>query len=506
MRPAGEASWLLARYAEAARERPDDAAAQLCHGNALAEAGRLAEAQEAYRRALLLRPDYAPAHYNLGNAQLAASDWAGAEAAYRAALALAPDHPGCLNNLGNALREQTRLAEAQACYRAALALQPDLYGTHNNLALTLLALHRPEQALACVEEALRLRPDYADACDTMGGVLLALDRPEAALCWFRRAQAPAGGHPHARFGEALALLALGRLGEGFAAYEARWADPRFAADLREYGAPPWLGDGDIAGRTVLVHAEQGLGDTLQFVRYLAPLRRRAARVVLEAQAPLVALLRPLADTVIAAGDPLPPYDQHVPLLSLPLAFGTELAGIPATVPYLPPPVPRAEARGPGLNVALTFAGSPDHPEDRLRSLPASLLAPIADLAGLTLHVVQRDMGEADRAWLRAQPNLRRHDDALADFTATAALLAALDLVVSVDTAVAHLAGALGLPVWILVQHAADFRWLRERDDSPWYPSARLFRQGPDRRWEPVIDAVARALRRATAAGYVPPNA
>ncbi len=244
---------------------------------------------------------------------------------------------------------------------------------------------------------------------------------------------------------------------------------------------------------MLLHAEQGLGDTLHFVRYAPLLRARGARVVLEVQAPLVELLRPLADAVIAAGDPLPAHDLRVPLLSLPHAFGTELDTIPALVPYLMAPAPHIDLRGPGLNVAVTLSGSADHPEDALRSVSAATLEPLFGVPAATFHVVQSDARDADLDWLCERPAIRVHRPDPADFTETAALLAAMDLVISVDTAVAHLAGALALPVWVLLQHAADFRWLRNRDDSPWYPTARLFRQGAERHWEPVAAQLATTL-------------
>jgi tetratricopeptide (TPR) repeat protein len=495
--PSADALERLRHYAALAGARPDDADAQMFHGNALAELGRRPEAIEAYRAALLLHPGHGPAQYNLGNALLASGDPAGADAAYEAALALVPDHAGCLNNRGNALRQLGRAAEAAASYRAALALRPEVAGTHSNLASALLALHQPEAALAHLQTALRLDPDYAEACDNMGGALLALDQPEAALPWFRRAVELDSGQVQARFGEAMALLALGRLREGFAAYEARWLDPRFRADTREYSAPLWLGETDPAGRTMLLHAEQGFGDTIQFARYAPLLRARGARVVLEVQAPLVGLLAPLADAVVASGEPLPRHDFRTPLLSLPHACGTELDSIPAGVPYLARREPLAGLRGPGLNVALTIAGNREHPEDGLRSLPAALLAPLLALPGVTWHLVAHELSEADAAWVAGHPALRRAAPPR-DFIDTAAVLAAMDLVLSVDTAVAHLAGALGLPVWTLLQHAADFRWLRGREDSPWYPTMRLFRQAPHRRWEPVLTQVAAALEQAAA--------
>jgi tetratricopeptide (TPR) repeat protein len=483
----------LRQFARLAGERPGDANAQMFHGNALLEAGRAGQALSAYAAALALRPRHAPTLYNQGNAHLALGDFAAAERAYAQALAIDPAHAGSHNNRGNALRRLGRPAEAAAAYRAAIALRPELYGARTNLAAALLALHQPEAAEAELREALRLAPDYAEACNNMGGALLAMDRPEEALPWFRRAAALDGALVQARFGEAMALLTLGHLREGFRAYESRWLDPRFREDSRDYAAPPWLGGGDVAGLTILAHHEQGFGDTIQFARYLPLLRARGARVVLEAQAPLLRLLAPLADASVAAGAPLPPHDLRIPLPSLPHVFATTLPTIPAAVPYLAAGPPAWHARGPGLNVAVALRGSPDHPEDALRSIPVQLAAPLFGDRRITPHLVHKDDPRGEDSALDAVPNLRRHSAGLADFADTARLLAAMDLIVTVDTAVAHLAGALALPVFVLLQRAADFRWLRRRDDCPWYPTARLFRQDTDRRWQPVIARVAREV-------------
>ncbi len=413
--PALDAAARLARFAREADARPGDADARMFHGNALMEAGRIADALAAYRSALALRPKHAPTLYNFGNALLASDDVLGAQAQYCAALALAPDHAGSHNNLGNALRRLGRHAEAAEAYRAALALRPDSFGTLNNLASALLALHRPEEALTCLDTSLRLRADYAEAWNNRGGALLALDRIDEAHAAFMRALSFEPNHAQAQFGAAMALLTLGRLRDGFAAYEARWLDPKFREGTRNYEAPLWLGDGALEGRTVLLHAEQGLGDTIQFARYAPLLRARGVRVVMEVQAPLADLLRPLADAVVAEGDVLPSHDWRTPLLSLPLAFATELQTIPAAVPYLTPPTARRDVRGPGLNIAVTLSGSADHPEDALRSIPALFLLPLLRMQNITFHIVQKDLRAADAEVLYGLPHVRLHGEALADF-------------------------------------------------------------------------------------------
>jgi tetratricopeptide (TPR) repeat protein len=495
----GERDDAVSALTRAVAVRPDHAEARNNLGNALVELGRAAEAVAHYRAALAMRPRHAPTLYNLGSALLAAGDPSAAEAPFRAALAIMPEHAGALNNLGNGLRALGRHAEAAECYRQAVALRPEEAGSHNNLGSALLALHRPGEAADCFATALRLAPDYAEACNNFGGALLALDRPAEAVEQFRRAVALDPAQVQARFGESLALLSLGRFAEGWPAYESRWQDPRFREGVRDYAAPRWHGE-DLAGRTLLLHHEQGLGDTIQFVRYAPLLRARGARVVLEVQAPLLPLVAGLADETVADGEELPPHDLRCPLLSLPLAFGTELASIPADVPYLRADAgPRAawrELLGPArrLRVGVAFSGSADHPEDALRSIPAATLRPLLTLPDAEFHVVQKDIRPADAEALRALPDVRVHAERLQNFAETAALLSHLDLIVSVDTSVAHLAGAMARPVWLLLQANADFRWLRGRADSPWYPTAKLFRQATALAWEREVFLVAEAVR------------
>ena len=499
----------LDTLAGAAARHPEHADARSNLGNALLELGRTAEALPHLEAAAALRADVAPTRYNLGNALLAAGRKEDAAARFRTALGLDPTHAGAHNNLGNALRALGRLDEAVACYRRAVALRPDLAGAHNNLGSTLLALHRPAEAETALRAALRCRPDDADACNNLGGALLARDRPEEALAQFRRAVALDAAQVQAQFGESLALLALGRYREGWAAYESRWLDPRFCEDERSYDVPLWRNapGSAIAGRTLLLHAEQGLGDTIQFCRYAPLVAARGARVVLEVQPPL---LRPPTATWpgrrwsgrgrdAAAVRPALPAAQPAARLRHRAADdpGDDSLSAPATRRCT---AAWRQALGPraGPRVGLAISGSPEHPEDALRSIPAALLRPLLMLPGVEFHVVQKEFRERDAAVLRELPGVRIHADRLSDFADTAALLAALDLLVSVDTSVAHLGGALGLPVWLLVQSNADFRWLRVRSDSPWYPTLLLFRQTEPQRWEPALARVADALRRRAA--------
>lgn len=458
-----------------------------------------AAAAAAFAEALALDPGRPDIRFNLANALVAADRPAEAETEYRALLAEYPDHVGVLTNLGNALHSMGRHAEALDLYRRVIALRPGVAGALNNVGNALIALNRPAEAEPVLRQAVAADPAYAQASNNLGGALLALDRPAEALEWFRRAMKLEPDPFHAQFGAAMAQLTLGDYRQGWRDYEARWRDPRFTIDVPDYTTPTWDGGGIITGQRMLLHCEQGLGDSIQFVRYVPLVRQRGAHVVLQIQAPLAGLVAHLADTVVpqpgnARDQAVPPHDLRCPLMSLPRAFGTRVATIPAGAPYLaadPARITEWRARlGPATKrrIGVAFSGSPEHPDDAQRSIPAARL--LAALPNAELHVLQRDIRPADAASL---DDARVHSADLADFRDTAALLACMDLVVSVDTSIAHLAGAMGRPVWILIQFAADFRWLRLRTDSPWYPSARLFRQPRAGDWDTPLAAVAAAL-------------
>ena len=481
---AGAHEAAIAAYATAIARDPQAIEAHNHLGNAFLALGRAADAAAAYRAGIAQAPSRADLRYNLANALLTGGDAPQAEAAYRAALALCPDHIGANNNLGTALRAQARHAEALGFYEAALRQRPDSAGTLNNIASTLLALHRPDEAVPLLERAIALQPAYPEACNNLGGALLALDRPQDAIAWFDIALKDEPGLAQARLGKALALLCEGDFAQGWHHYEARWDDPRFAEAAPNDPARLWSG-GAVAGRRILLHAEQGLGDTIQFARYAPLLRARGAHVILQVQPQLATLLAPLAETCTTDAPP-PAHDLHCPLMSLPRAFATRLDTIPAQ-PYLradPASVAAWRARlGPRLRprIGIAWAGNPNHPEDALRSIPPASL--VAALPGAELHILQPDTPPI--------PGTHRHT--LRDFADTAALLSCMDLVVSVDTAIAHLAGALGHTTIVLLQFGADFRWLRQRTDSPWYPSMRLLRQSALGDWGGVLAGLGRVV-------------
>lgn len=467
--------------------------------------GRHEAALGALRRAVGLNPRNPHAHYHLGNALQALSRHAEAAPCYRAALALAPGTAQALNNLGNSLRALGRHDEAIACYRAAFEGDPDNPPALYNIALSLRELGRVEEAEAALRAALagRVKPEeahrLADVHQLLAAILVKQGRDPEALDSARAAQRLRPAHPRAEWNEALILLRLGRLREGWPKYERRWELSGFRDDA-EAGKPPppILAADQVAGQSVLLHGEQGRGDIIQFARYAPLLAQRGARVTLAVPPDLVRLMRTLPEVGVIDAEAEPPaHDIEAALLSLPLAFGTELGTIPCEIPYLSTdPALRAawaDRLGPRAvpRVGLCWWGSQHIPE---RSLPLPSLAPLLATAGVGWHAIQKDMTEADRTWIAAHGRVADHGPALTDFAETAALLSRMDLVITIDTAVAHLAGALGLPTWVLLARSADWRWLRIREDSPWYPTMRLFRQDGQGEWGGVIASIAKTLR------------
>jgi len=487
---------------------PDHFDARHLLGFLALQAGRSARAVELIAAALPLNPDFAPAWNNLGLALAACGRLQDAVLAWDRAVALAPGFADAHNNRGNALRDLGRPDDALASCDAAIALRPDLAEAHNNRGNALFDLDRLDEAIAAFEAAIALRPDYVNAHGNRGGALYGQRRWNEAIAGFDAALAIDPTFADARFHKSFALLGLGRLEEGWREYEWRWRTREMAADLRGGSAPAWRGE-PLRGRILYLHAEQGLGDTLQFCRY-APLIGEGGRLVFEAPPSLKRLLTslPLPDgaRVIARGDPIPPFDLHCALLSLPSILGTTLATIPADIPYL-----AADAAGvsrwrerlaplAGLKVGLVWSGGqrPDQPGaaaiDRRRSVSLAAMAPLAQVPGVSFVSLQKGAPAAQAAAPPSGMTILDPSGELDDFADTAALVEALDLVISVDTAVAHLAGALGRPVWLLNRYDTCWRWLLDRDDSPWYPSLRQFRQPAPGQWRPVMEAVQGALR------------
>jgi tetratricopeptide (TPR) repeat protein len=491
----GQPERAIGCFERALRLRPDATELHNNLGMALQDLGRLDEAIACYRKALALRPDAPATLDNLAAALRGQGDLAAAQASYEQALALAPGRVESHIGLGVVSRESGRPEEAAAHYRRALALAPDHPEARNNLAVVLVDLDRPEEAAGHYRQVLAQQPNRAETHNNLG---IALERQggyaEAIAC-YDRALILAPNYAEAHFNRAHALLATERFDEGWREYEWRFAVARYE---RGFDRPLWSGE-PLAGQTILIHAEQGFGDTLQFVRYIAAVAGCGGRVVLEAPQLLVRLLRTTAGIVdvVAAGDPLPDFDCHCPLLSLPRVFNTGLATIPAAVPYLSLPAETSAAwagriaTAPGLRVGVAWSGSLVGVVDR-RPIDLRLLQPLSQIPGVSWFSLQVGEQSRDLALLD-RPDIADLSPWLTDFAETAAAVCHLDLVISIDTSVAHLAGALGRPTWILLPYNADWRWLGQREDSPWYPTARLFRQQRPGDWAGVIGALGAAL-------------
>lgn len=525
-------------YARALDVRPDYAEALNNRGNSLQALGYHEQALASFDRAIAIRPDYAEALSNRGNALQALGRHEEALASYDAAIGINPDHAEALNNRsvvlralerheealascdralgirpeyaealrnrGSALQALGRHEEALACHERAFSIQPDARGA---LAVgnALQALNRHEEALAIYDKALSIKPDYAEAFNNRGNALQGLNRHEEALESYARAIALKPNDAEAHWNEGLTRLAMGDYERGWEKYEWRWQNRKLALPQRYSDQPAWLGTRDVAGRTILLYPEQGYGDAIQFIRYAPMVAALGARVVVACQETLRKIFETVegVQSVVTPEQALPAHDCHAALMSLPLAFRTTLNTIPARIPYLRADGERIETwrtrlapGGARLKVGLAWSGNPRFAAARTKACPVDQLVPLVETPHCDFFSLQK--GEAASQVSRLNAASRRVIDytgELDTFADTAALIDGLDLVITIDTVVAHLAGALGKPVWILLPYAADWRWLRGREDSPWYPTARLYRQPRIGDWDHVIQRVTTELAR-----------
>lgn len=501
-------------------------------GQSLLEQGRRTEAVHAFDQAVALDPRYLPARIHLGDALRALGDLPHALVAYQTALMLqpldlllrrriagvflamrhaaaaegllrdilnaAPHDPAVLADLALALCEQKRFEEVPALCERALKLAPDTANAHVALSLAFTAADRLDEAEAACHRAIALAPKLVEARINLAVCHLEKNRRREVVTVCEEALAFEPNCQEARWNLGLAQLALGNFAEGWEHYELR-KNRGFGGADRMYSAPEWDGVAPLQQRTILLHAEQGLGDTLQFARYVRFVAAAGANVLLEVQAPLRALCASLPGVagVFARGDSLPPFHLHCPLLSLPRVFHTRPETIPADVPYFSvDPAKKArwqEALGGGCKIGLVWSGNPAHGRDCRRSIPLAKFALLTQATSPRFFALQKELRPADAALLPTLAQVHDLAPELHDFTETAAVVASLDLVITVDTAVAHLAGALGRPVWVLLPFAADWRWLMDRADTPWYPTMRLFRQSATEEWDSVLAVVRRAL-------------
>jgi tetratricopeptide (TPR) repeat protein len=422
---------------------------------------------------------------------------------YDEGLRIAPDNAELLNRRGVALLELRRPGEALDCFDRIIAADPGHFDALGNRGNALIKLNRPAEALDAYDRGLLITPENAQLLTNRAVALRRLDRPHEAAMSASKALVNKPNFAEAQFVESVARLTLGDFSAGWRGYESRWAVGLLASQRRSFTAPLWLGKEPLDGKTILLHAEQGSGDTIQFVRFAPLVAARGATVILEVQRELARLLSPMPGiaVVVARGQQLPSFDFHCPLLSLPLAFATEPATIPADIPYIAPAdgeVTLWRERLPQRRplIGLAWSGASSHDNDLNRSMRLAALAPLFDMPDIAFVSLQRDVREEDAVLLQDCENVHRIGAEFRDFADTAAVIKVLDAVISVDTAVAHLAGAMGKPLFLMLHFAADFRWLRERRDSPWYPTARLFRQPEFGDWDSVIGAVSKELTRA----------
>ncbi len=530
-----------AAYREAVAGAPDLMEAKFGRGRCQHLMGQIEAAVATYREVLAARPQASPVWFNLGMALHALRRPAEAASAFRAAVTSAPDNaeawvnlafmleladqpeaalraceearaagvalPALLVNHASALRALGRFEAAIALCTEILRQTPGDADAYATLTATLAEMGQYDRAIATADLALEYHPGLARVESNKGIALLGLGRIEAAIAALRRGVAANPADPDIAVNLGLALLASGtHMREGFALFEHRRR--QVTAATRSFSRPCWQGE-DITGRTLLLHAEQGFGDTLQFIRYVKLVAASGARIILEVQPELVRLCAALPGVaqVVATGAALPDFDLHCPLLSLPHVFGTDLASIPAAIPYLTVDPALANlwasrlSTGPGVRVGLVWAGHAQSHRayarriDPRRSLALAALAPLGAVPGIAFVSLQKGAPAEELAnppFAIADPMAE-----VADFADTAAIIAGLDLVISVDTAVAHLAGALGKPVWMLSRFDGCWRWLRERQDSPWYPTLRLYRQPSPGDWAPAIAALAADLTQLT---------
>jgi tetratricopeptide (TPR) repeat protein len=489
----------LASYDKAIALKPDYARAYSNRGVALNDLKRFSEAIASCDKAIALNPAYAEAYNHRGNALKNLKRLDEAIVSYDNAIALKPDYAEAFGNRGNALKDLKRLDDALASYDNALALKPGSAELYSNRGNVLQDLKRPDEALASYDKAIALKPDYAEAYNNRGVALSDLARFDEAIASYDRAIALKPDYADASWNKALAYLRTRRFDVGWRDYEARKRKKMPVAN-RTYAKPLWLGDSDVSGKRILVHWEQGLGDTIQFCRYIKLLEDAGATVIFAPQTSLKVLMRSLAAKaqLADADDPTLSFDFHCPLMSLPLAFKTDLATIPRAKNYLSALDDKVMTWAHRLGektkprVGVVWSGSAENAVDDDRSIELEIFRQVFD-ERFQFVSLQKDVRDKDKAWLE-NAKIPYFGDALDDFTDTAALCHVMDLVISVDTSVAHLAAALGKAVWVLLPWFADWRWMLDRDDSPWYPSMRLFRQKIRGDWDGVFQRIDQELR------------
>lgn len=472
-------------------------------GRALLQQGNTVQAAAAFDRAIARDSNYWPAYLDRGIVRLQERDGYAAIQDFEAVLRIVPAHAQAHLLLGNAWSLTGKVDQAMACYRRAAQANPDYADPHYNMGTLHYYRNQLAEAIECHKQALARNPGFALAHSNLGIAQEASGETKAALASYEAAIAAKPDGASGYWNKALLLLRNGEFDEGWKFYEWRWRAGKARVNSRFAARAPWLGGSSIAGKRLILHAEQGLGDTIQFARYAPVAASAGATVIMEVFAPLVRLLGrlPGVSEVVSTAEPLPAFDLHSPLMSLPLAFSTRFETIPCDIPYIVPDEERISAwrsrlgqKRTHLRIGIAWKGNPRHENDATRSMPFDVLkeALSEDVDWVCL---QKDPSATERASLQAMSNMTVAGPQLIDFEDTCAVIALCDLVISVDTSVAHLAGAMGKPTWILLAQRSDWRWMRERDDSPWYPTVRLLRQTRQQGdWSDVIVRLRASLK------------
>ena len=492
----------LDAYHKALAVKSDLVEAWLGRGIIFYDLGRYDEAFAAYDKAVALKPDFAEAWLGRGNALTSLKRYDEAYAAYNKALAAKSDLAEAWLGLGTIFYDLGRYDEAFLAYDKALALKPDLAEAWFARGNAFNNLNHYDEALDAYDKALALNPGLAEVWLARGNVFKDQKRYDEAFLAYDKALALKPDLAEAHCDEALIRLALGDTEYGWKKYEYRWNTKLMRGLKRNFSQRLWLGDSDIKNKTILIHAEQGLGDTLMACRYIPMLASLGAKVIAEVQPSLQSLLKNLEgiSLLIAKGETLPHFDVHCPIMSLPLAFKTTMETIPAKVPYLAVSKNliekwRSKLSGAEIKVGIAWAGNPNYPRDVDRSILLKNFLPIVGIKGARFFSVQKDLRHGDKEILHVNSQIVRLDQEINDFEDTAAIMMSLDLVISSDTSIVNLAGALGRPIWVLLPSNPDWRWLLDRGNSPWYPTARLFRQISRGEWSTVTDDVCVELRK-----------
>lgn len=491
----------LAAYEAATALRPDYAEAHANRGDAFLNQGNQKEALDAYKSAADAAPHWPVAWYKLGNVLFQANDFERALKAFQRSIDLNPNQLRGLTNLGATLEKLGRYEEAAMVLRHALVLVPDDVSGLKNLGHVILKLGHAGEGLHLLRRAVELAPDDADAHYTLGNALLRMERLQEALACYARVRELQPNTARAYFAPASVLLMNGQYKEGWSAYESRFDMAAYKTNVTNVHERLWDGS-PLNGKRLLIHVEQGFGDTLEFARYVPLVRERAGegKIMLLCEPELSRILETLEgvdEFYRLRSDATVTYDVQVPLMSLPHRFGTTLETIPNKTPYLKvPPGTKAKIRRrkeAKVNVAFVWAGRPTHSDDRFRSCPLSWFAALFDIPGVDFHSIQWGPRAAELDPHLKRPNVFSMTDKLTDFAETAAIIDQVDLVIAIDTAVAHLAGSLGKPVWTILPFGGEWRWLFRREDTPWYPNMRLFRQRILGDWRPVFQRMGAGL-------------